>query len=736
MPIAQMPLQAPITQQPITQQPITQQAFTYFATSASPITQQPITQQPITQQALPAALGGLALRDILASGRSVPACAAGGRLGAVSKLGTITIASLRNAAPIVQAGATGTLADAYCAGMLTAGATLQDLANQGDLRGFTLGDIAWYGDLKVIDLLVALGADVERFTFGDLVGMMINRLSIDWEGLSPETLAEAGANAAGKTTLTAGFTLVGAAGGSAPAIVTVTLPPFARYIGGSVKLDGVAFAPLPVVTSIVTGEAKRARLAWTVPNASFNTPHQLALDIYAGFVLGPQTADLRVATVADTLSNTARRPLTVVDTFGDAGAGNNTPATAAILPATSGLTTPGGEVIESYIASAGDIDVFKVPSPVAGYRLSVHLTNLPADYDVSIVGPDQPALRPGAGAPLQDPTIRDNGVDPENRNASLEPAAVQDLPITQQPITQQSLDQSLNRGLTDEDAATLTRAGDYFIRVAGYNGAFSPKPYSLRVELTPVSPEPICTPRALTGGGIGTAPTGLPAGTNTIFVVNRQRLAQTYSEADATSIISALTTISNGPAALGVKGVVLPVDSYQDVRTAYATWDANPCSATRSNAVSSAIGAKIDAIRGSSADGQVRRPRRRLRSDSAFAVPDVTRIANETGNAATFANNQYFGWAASAKVLTDDPYYTTAPVSVSGGSQVFIPDLVGGRLVETPAQITAQLTQYATANGTLLRQTAFASGYDFVKDGATQPTRHSAVSRRSRCARR
>src|SRR5207245_6797496 len=100
-----------------------------------------------------------------------------------------------------------------------------------------------------------------------------------------------------------------------------------------------------------------------------------------------------------------------------------------------------------------------------------------------------------------------------------------------------------------------------------------------------------------------------------------------------------------------------------------------------------------------------------------FAYPDLTRIANETGYAGTFADNQYYGWLATSHILTDDPYYTTSPIDL-GDRQFFVGDLVGSRLVETPAQIAAAATRFVTSAGKLDRSTAFDSGYDFAKDAA------------------
>ena len=100
-----------------------------------------------------------------------------------------------------------------------------------------------------------------------------------------------------------------------------------------------------------------------------------------------------------------------------------------------------------------------------------HLTNLSADLDLALLGPAQAVLKPTTtpGRAPQDPPIRDTGVDRASVNTSLEPAGLQDTPITQQPITQHSI----NRNTSEEDAVGIAPPGgaDFVVRVAGYNDA-------------------------------------------------------------------------------------------------------------------------------------------------------------------------------------------------------------------------------------------------------------------------
>src|SRR5581483_11449893 len=100
-----------------------------------------------------------------------------------------------------------------------------------------------------------------------------------------------------------------------------------------------------------------------------------------------------------------------------------------------------------------------------------------------------------------------------------------------------------------------------------------------------------------------------------------------------------------------------------------------------------------------------------------FRMPDLSLIANENGFADQFGPNEYYGALASGDLLTDNPYLDTRPVP-AGGRQLFIPDLDGGRLVETPSEVSGDISRFESSGGILKSSTAFVSGYDFVTDGS------------------
>jgi hypothetical protein len=391
----------------------------------------------------------------------------------------------------------------------------------------------------------------------------------------------------------------------------------------------------------------------------------------------------------------------------------------AAIPGELPVITPGAAVQQSAIAGGGDVDYYKVALPPAGTRLLVHLTNLPTDYDLALFASQTTSVRTtvAAGAPLQDGTVADQSINTQGGlNAQLTPTALQDVPNPGLPVVQVSA----NRGVDDEDVGMVSPGGTGYalLAVYGYNGASSPKPYSLRVtKQAPLTAT--CNARSFPFG-VGTAgamPTiaSMPNDLNTLILVNAKRIGDTYGGTSQPDVMSALTHLA-GDRSLGVSGAVIPVEGL--AQSQYNAWDQNPCDVGAANAVANAIANKIAEVKAARpglkyvvfAGGDDQIP--------FFRIPDLSRIANESGFASSFGRNEYYGALATSNLLTDDPYLDTKPIPASG-RQLFVPDLIGGRLVEQPTQIISAVSRFETSSGTLARSTAFVSGYDFVTDGST-----------------
>jgi Tol biopolymer transport system component len=372
----------------------------------------------------------------------------------------------------------------------------------------------------------------------------------------------------------------------------------------------------------------------------------------------------------------------------------------------------------SYLTSTDDQDVWQFPVPPANTRVTIRLSHLPADYDLVVYGPQDAPLRPEVtvSVPLDSPPVEDGGVAPTSVNDVLSPETLSDLRISP---TMALAGVSANRGTEGDDVVVVSPggAGFFTIQVSGFNGASSPLPYMLRVETTPPPSLAAVPPRAIAGSA-GALPGALPAGLNTLFVVNRQQLEGLYGAGPATSVITTLNANLAALNGLGFPSAVLQVDGDAGVRSAYAAWNASPGSAALANAVVAQINRVVDGIR-------AQRPTLRylvlVGGDPAipFArLDDYTTLSNEAGFADEFGNaTDLFSALRTGSILSDDPYGDVNPVDYLR-RQLHVPELAVGRLVETPADVTAAIGRFVSFSGRLDPTTALTTGYDFLTDGA------------------
>lgn len=384
-----------------------------------------------------------------------------------------------------------------------------------------------------------------------------------------------------------------------------------------------------------------------------------------------------------------------------------------------------------HVGATGDIDYFTVPAPPVGSTMTVYLSQLPADYDLVLYGPESAdtvstPLRntPLKNTPLKNTPVEDDGLDPTGN--ILVPETLQDVPLKNTPLK----NTSINRGTTTEVVSTTIAEGepgeDLTIQVSGYDGATSAEPYMLRVRFDQPEADLPCITRSYTGTGTpaGTLPT-VPAATQTLILVNRQRLGQVYGtsvagRAAVTSALASLQTLANRT---DVRGVVVPVEGDPDVAAAYADWDADPCSIKAANDVVVEINALVDQLRTS-----VTGLRHVVIVGSDEVVPQARLLDQVTlSNQRDYRHDAAFNGLdnpisrafAHGYFLSDEPYGDFDP-SPFVADALYLADVGLGRLVETPAEISTAIARFATNNGVLQLGSSFTAGYDFLKDGAQQ----------------
>ena len=583
--------------------------------------------------------------------------------------------------------------------LLDPAATLGDLLEAIDglapaaLRGTTIGQLL--GDLP----------PSSNETLGGLLLLVLGRgAEASWERLDlVASQVQRYATTGGTTVYQASFEL---SPGSGPfgVDVTVTVPPGFLYVPGSAVLKQIA--PAGPDTPLPNPSIAGRELTWTVV-AQIGTQYRIDFTTLAGLGLGAQDATVEATPAGGTTAaGTAPIAVDVGDTFEPNGLG-------------SPQQVAEDSFYLSYITSDDDVDVWRFPVPATpDTRVTIRLSHLPADYDLVVYGPPGAPLRPSiATTPrLDTPPVVDEGVAPTHVTDALPPETLGDLRVSS---TLPLAGVSANRGTEQDDVVVFSPGGSGFftIQVAGFNGASGPQPYMLRVETTPPPAQPPVPARAVTGVQ-GTLPGALPAGLNTLFVLNRQQLEGLYGAAPASGLVAALNANLAPLAALGFPSAVLQVDGDAGVRSAYAAWNASPGNPVLANAVVAQVNRVVDGIR-------ALRPTLRnlvlLGGDPAIPLArldDYTTLSNEAGYADAFGNaTDLFSALRTGKILSDDAYGDVNPVPYLQ-RQLHVPELAVGRLVESPADMIGAIGRFVSFGGTLDPATALTTGYDFLTDGA------------------
>ena len=381
------------------------------------------------------------------------------------------------------------------------------------------------------------------------------------------------------------------------------------------------------------------------------------------------------------------------------------------------------ELYLTHIADAGDVDWFHI-DVAAGDRLIVNLSNLEADFDVSVYGrgkttsivPLVPSSGQSAGTPVPDPEIALDGTTQIQSAANDGSSAFSPVLDAQVPL----LGSGNRRGAASETVVTAPLdGGRIYIKVAGANGATSFQPAVLQARTTQGAAAPEC-PAITLPAGVAGAPSSIPANANTIILANPQRLSAMYGtdSAQVTQRLDQLVGYLNGPgAANGIVPAVVNVGAIPGIAGRYQAWDANPCDSELANAVVGAITAQISSIRETHDIQHVMI----VGGDDVIPMARVTDgadVSNEFDYRYTFGtNNAVAGAAWDSQVLTDEPYGDTAALDF-GDRYLYVTDAALGRLVDTPTDIAFQLDQFVAAQGALNPETGLVVGYDFLDDSS------------------
>lgn len=260
-------------------------------------------------------------------------------------------------------------------------------------------------------------------------------------------------------------------------------------------------------------------------------------------------------------------------------------------------------------------------------------------------------------------------------------------------------------------AFTPPSNGTYFVRVRQYNPTAQGvgTEYRVRVRQGAPPPSPTVTPVPRPTATPGPGPTGV----RTLILVNRARLAQLHGEAEAERIMVKLAALAGHTE---VKGEIIRLEQNAEVAAAYALWEADQEDVERANQVTAAVrGVVLTYLQQRSGVAYMvlvgddrALPMRR--------IPDGVQLSPERSYVHVDLSSPA-GAALRANHYLSDDYFSDREPTVRDGQELYIPDLATGRLIETPAEIIAQIDAFLAAP--LSRaENVLVTGYDFVQDEA------------------
>ncbi len=667
-----------------------------------------ITLEGLPLGAIP--LGAIPLGAISVAGVPLGAIPLGAIDLQTSPLGAIQLQDT----PLGAIGDTTTLAEALPLGAIPAetplgaiddaldGFLLQDVLDH--LTIAFLGETGAFGDLTLADVLVGILLSSD-FPWEDLpldqieVRDIACAASVSDVGEGDGFTAEC---APGNVdTLDVGVNFLLESGDLGGVEARVTIPSDWAYLARSAWLD--SGSDLFDVEPTTEG----TDLVFALPDtgASGGSSIWLRFSVYAGYQLGTGTISASL-TGQDSPDLNADSPvITVVD---------------GLEPSSLGAPTgiDDDTLYVGYVDSSTDVDGFSIPSAGEGVRTTVFLSNLDQDIDTFIYRPESAPLS-GDGTeraiPLGSTPVSD-GID-FGGNSPLEPEVQGDSPLAA-PVGDVLADSSTNTGTDGEELTILDgpTTESYTIQVAGFQGASSDRPYTLRVKRTAEAAQPnTCSPRqapdytTLSGGGAS-----IDTDTVTLFLTNPTRFDDVYG---AGSWNTASAQLANLAARAEVGGQIVDIADIPGVAAAFGTWDLDPCDVSAANDIVGAIQVWIQ-------DNAPESLRHVTIIGADEIVPfaraeDETVVANESTYAGDFGGSPLFSALTTRHYLTDAPYGDFDPIPWVGTKYAYVTDLSVGRLVENATHIAGAIQTYIDNNGVLSPTTAAVASYDFLYDGAT-----------------
>jgi len=268
-------------------------------------------------------------------------------------------------------------------------------------------------------------------------------------------------------------------------------------------------------------------------------------------------------------------------------------------------------------------------------------------------------------------------------------------------------------GLASQISYNFTTPGTYYLEISHYNPSRIGRSttYTLIGLAGIVTPTPTATQSTPTATPTRTPPPN--SGIKTLILTNRERFNTLYGAARTNTLFSKLVELSNNPY---VQGEIIDAGANNSVASQYSDWVNHLDKVVKANQVASEIRSMafnyLDAHSSVNyilivGDDQII-PFRRIADRTNFPESTYTFVDPTTAIGAALADDYFF---------TDD-YYADRQPTAWQNNEIYIPDLPIGRLIHTPEQIIGLIDAFNT-NSELIISKTLISGYDFVKDSAT-----------------
>jgi hypothetical protein len=210
---------------------------------------------------------------------------------------------------------------------------------------------------------------------------------------------------------------------------------------------------------------------------------------------------------------------------------------------------------------------------------------------------------------------------------------------------------------------------------------------------------------------LGITASGAAPPVKTLIVTNRARIQALYGEPAAANLMARLDALARYPAA---PGLVLQVENDSSAATAYAAWTADPLSTAKANQTAAAVRAVIMAALTEHPDVEFIVLAGDDRVIPFHRTPDRTAYPESLYARQVTTGTTLHAALADSMILGDDFYADRTSTRWDGG-EVHLPDYGIGRLVQTPAEMIAQIDAFLTSDQVVVDR-ALVTGYDLVTD--------------------